>query len=169
MRRKFVLLFGLTLIIGLLISGVVLAQAGTPPPPTAKPVTSDDVNRIARQMYCPICENEPLDACATAACAQWRAQIGQLLSEGQTESQIKQYFVERYGLRVLAEPPASGVTLWLWVLPVIGLVIGGVYVVVLMRRMRARNTTSVKAAAFAPKPADASDYAQRVERDLKDF
>jgi cytochrome c-type biogenesis protein CcmH len=169
MRRKLILLFGLMLMIGLLISGVALAQDGTPPPPTARPVTSDDVNRIARQMYCPICENEPLDACRTAACAQWRAQIGQLLSEGQTESQIKQYFVERYGLRVLAEPPASGVTLWLWVLPVIGLVIGGAYVVILMRRMRARNTASVKAAASAPKPSDAGDYAQRVEHDLKNF
>ena len=34
-------------------------------------------------------ENEPLDACRTAACQQWRAQIGQMLSEGQTEQQIK--------------------------------------------------------------------------------
>jgi cytochrome c-type biogenesis protein CcmH/NrfF len=57
----------------------------------------------------------------------------------------------------------------LWVLPVIGLVIGGTYVVILMRRMRARNTASVKAAASAPKPSDAGDYAQRVERDLKNF
>jgi cytochrome c-type biogenesis protein CcmH/NrfF len=61
------------------------------------------------------------------------------------------------------------VTFWLWVLPVIGLVIGGAYVVILMRRMRTRNTASVKAAASAPKLSDAGDYAQRVERDLKNF
>ena len=78
----------------------------TPTPAAKQPVTADDVNSIAKQMYCPVCENEPLDACRTAACQQWRAQIGQMLSEGQTEQQIKDYFVSRYGARVLAQPPA---------------------------------------------------------------
>ena len=67
------------------LTSVALAQNGTPPAPTPaarQQVTADDVNRIAKQMYCPVCENEPLDACRTAACQQWRAQIGQMLSEG---------------------------------------------------------------------------------------
>ncbi|NTU62722.1 MAG: hypothetical protein HGB05_04805, partial [Chloroflexi bacterium] len=90
------------------LTSVALAQDGTPPPTpvTKQEVTADDVNRVARQMYCPVCENEPLDACRTAACQQWRAQIGQMVSEGQTEQQIKDYFVAGFGVRVLAQPPA---------------------------------------------------------------
>ena len=62
-----------------------LAQAPTP--------TDDEVNRIAQQLYCPVCENTPLDVCPTEACRQWRDLIRQQLSEGWTEEQIQQYFV----------------------------------------------------------------------------
>jgi len=50
--------------------------------------SDDDVNRIARQLYCPVCENVPLDECTTEACQQWRDLIRQQLSEGWTEEEI---------------------------------------------------------------------------------
>ena len=157
--------FALSLLFGLmLVADVTAAQSGTPPASTPQSVTADDVNRIARQLYCPVCENEPLDACRTSACQQWRAQIAQLLSEGQSDQQIIQYFVDRYGLRVLGEPPVTGTTVWLWLLPIVALLIGGVYVVVLMRRMRARSAASGSTEA---EPSQSDDYVQRVERDLK--
>ena len=159
--RRFVV--GLCVFVGvLLLARVAWAQNGTPP--TSNPVTPDDVNRVARQLYCPVCENEPLDACRTSACQQWRAQIAQLLSEGQTDQQVIQYFVDRYGLRVLGTPPPSGTTLLLWALPIVGLVIGGAYVIVLIRRMRARSGVT---STPAPQPPGSDDYVQRVERDLK--
>ena len=152
------------------LTSVALAQDGGPPTPTPatqREVTADEVNRIAKQMYCPVCENEPLDACRTAACQQWRAQIGQLLAEGQTEQQIKDYFVVRYGVRVLAQPPAEGTSLWLYVLPIVGLIVGAVIVVLLLRRLRARGAQTVAAAA-APRPSG-DEYIDQVERDLKNF
>ncbi|HTP09115.1 MAG TPA: cytochrome c-type biogenesis protein [Anaerolineae bacterium] len=152
------------------LTSVALAQNGTPPAPTPAarpPVTADDVNRIAKQMYCPVCENEPLDACRTAACQQWRAQIGQMLSEGQTEQQIKDYFVARYGARVLAQPPAEGTSLWLYVLPIVGLIVGVIIVVWLLRRFRARGAEAPVSATPAKSSGD--EYVDRVERDLKNF
>ena len=71
---------------------------GTPP-------TDDEVNRIAKQLYCPVCESTPLDVCPTEACRQWRDVIRTMLSEGRSEAEIKQHFVEQYGVRVLNEPP----------------------------------------------------------------
>ena len=152
------------------LTSVALAQDGTPPTPTPaakQPVTADDVNRIAKQMYCPVCENEPLDACRTAACQQWRAQIGQMLSEGQTEQQIKDYFVARYGVRVLAQPPAQGTALWLYVLPIVGLIVGVVIVLWLLRRLRARGAAAP--AATTPAKSNGDEYTDRVEQDLKNF
>jgi len=67
--------------------------------------TDDDVNRVAKQLYCPVCESTPLDVCPTEACRQWRDLIRQMLSEGKSEDEIKQYFVTQYGVRVLNEPP----------------------------------------------------------------
>ena len=154
-------------------TSVALAQDTVPPTPTPvakQPVTADDVNAIAKQMYCPVCENEPLDACRTAACQQWRAQIGQMLSEGQSEQQIKDYFMSRYGARVLAQPPAAGTSLLLYILPIVGLIVVAVFVVLLLRRLRARGTH-----ADSPQPAAAAststgdEYADRVEKDLKNW
>lgn len=76
---------------------IVSAQGPTP--------TDDDVNRIAKQLYCPVCESTPLDVCPTEACRQWRELIRTMLAEGKSEEEIKQYFVAQYGARVLAEPP----------------------------------------------------------------
>ena len=64
----------LVIILAGLGSGVVSAQGPTP--------TDDDVNRIAKQLFCPVCENTPLDVCPTEACRQWRELIRQMLSEG---------------------------------------------------------------------------------------
>lgn len=169
LRGAFFVFWSVLILMLVALTSAALAQDGTPPTPTPaakQAVTQDDVNRIARQMYCPVCENEPLDACRTAACQQWRAQIGQMLSEGQTEQQIKDYFVARYGVRVLAQPPAEGTSLWLYVLPLLGLLVGAIVVVWLMRRMRARGNQPV--AAPAP-PASGDAYADRVEKDLKNF
>jgi cytochrome c-type biogenesis protein CcmH len=157
----------LTLIV---LTSVALAQDGTPPTPTPSArqvVTADDVNRIARQMYCPVCENEPLDVCRTSACQQWRAQIGQMLAEGQTEQQIKDYFVARYGVRVLAQPPAQGTSLLLYVLPIVGLIVGVVIVVWLLRRFRARGAQAP--AAVTTPPSSGDEYIDQVERDLKNY
>ena len=41
--------------------------------------TDDDVNKIARQLYCPVCESTPLDVCPTEACRQWRDVIRTML------------------------------------------------------------------------------------------
>ena len=81
----------------LLFSLVASAQGPTP--------TDNDVNRVAKQLYCPVCESTPLDVCPTEACRQWRDLIRTMLAEGKSDEEIKQYFVTQYGARVLAEPP----------------------------------------------------------------
>lgn len=156
------IVFAGALIGGLMIGGIAAAQTATPP--AQKSVTPDDVNRIAKQLYCPVCENEPLDVCQTSACQQWRAQINQLMSQGQSDQEVIQYFLDRYGLKVVGAPPVTGETVWLYILPIIGLIGGAIYVTFLIRRLRARS-----AAVAEPPPLTESgdDYVKRVERDLK--
>ena len=86
-----------------------LAQASTPSTGT---VTDDQVNAIAKQLYCPVCENIPLDVCPTQACAEWRGLIRDMLSQGKSETEIKTYFVQQYGDRVLGTPPGTALTGW---------------------------------------------------------
>jgi cytochrome c-type biogenesis protein CcmH len=82
------------------------------------------VNAVAKKLYCPVCENVPLDVCPTQACEQWRSVIREKLSLGWTEDQVKQYFVDQYGDRVLATPPARGLNWLVYVLPPLAFVLG---------------------------------------------
>src|SRR5262249_17757760 len=90
-------LFLLLILIAICFAVPVFAQAPTP--------SDDQVNKIAKQLYCPVCENTPLDVCPTEACHQWRELIRSMLADGKSEAEIKQYFVNYYGARVLNEPP----------------------------------------------------------------
>jgi cytochrome c-type biogenesis protein CcmH len=103
----------LTLVLAGLLTVPVSAQGPTP--------TDDEVNRIAKQLYCPVCENTPLDVCPTEACRQWRDLIRTMLAEGKSEEEIKQYFVAQYGIRVLAEPPNKVST---YLIPAIAILLG---------------------------------------------
>ena len=98
----------------------VSAQQPTPSP------SDDEVNAIASQLFCPVCQNTPLDVCPTQACRQWRDLIREMLAEGKTSAEIKQYFVDYYGARVLAEPPAAGLNWLVYVVPPLAFLAGAV-------------------------------------------
>ncbi len=115
-------------------------------------------------MYCPVCENTPLDVCPTEACRQWRDLIRQQLAQGWTEDQIKQYFVQQYGARVLAEPPATGLNWLVYVLPPLVIIAGAV---LLVRAMRTWTKAAPQAPAQPEKPAPKDEYVARLEEELK--
>lgn len=127
--------------------------------------TDDEVNRIARQMYCPVCANTPLDVCPTEACRQWRGLIRQQLSQGWTEDQIKQYFVEQYGQRVLAEPPRTGLNWLIYVLPPV-IILAAAFL--LLRTMRAWiRPVAASSARRSEEEAQPDEYVARLEEELK--
>ena len=104
----------LLLILSLLFISANTVSAQSPDPDAP---TDDEVNAIARELYCPVCENTPLDACPTLACADWREEIRLKLVDGWTAEQIKQHFVDRFGDRVLAEPPRQGLNWLIYIVP----------------------------------------------------
>src|SRR5215208_4634159 len=133
---------------------VVSAQGPTP--------TDDDVNRIAKQLYCPVCESTPLDVCPTEACRQWRDLIRTMLAEGKSEAEIKQYFVTQYGDRVLAEPPNRFVA---YLVPAAIILLGAL---LLARGFQMWMKPSVKDAADAKREAEPGDpYIARLEEEVK--
>lgn len=131
-------------------------------------VTDDDVNAIARRMYCPVCENIPLDVCPTAACEQWRGEIRDQLEQGKTPDEVVANFVTRYGDRVVGTPQdptlraLSLVTPWL--VAVIALVIG---VTIFLRWSRGRNLIASLPTSGQPSTFSEDDYRARLETDLR--
>jgi cytochrome c-type biogenesis protein CcmH len=139
--RQIGVLNGILFLTAVLLAGVIALQ---PSPVRAQSEVSDDeVNAIAKQLYCPICENTPLDVCPTQACKDWRELIRQQLSQGQTEEQIIDYFVANYGPQVLAEPPAKGFSTLVWILPVVALIGGGIALWRLLRQWQNRPPLTI--------------------------
>ena len=158
MKKRFWLSLLFTALSSLLIVGIALAQDGN-----GRVVTDDEVNAIARQLYCPVCENIPLDVCGTQACAQWRDLIRTKLSQGQTEAQIKQYFVEQYGDRVLATPPARGLNWLVYLIPPVAILAG---VFILYKAFQAWRQPVPEPPVEAP--VDSGDeYIARLEEELR--
>jgi cytochrome c-type biogenesis protein CcmH len=136
----------------------LIASAQGPTP------TDDEVNRIAKQLYCPVCESTPLDVCPTEACRQWRDLIRTMLAEGKNEEEIKQYFVEQYGARVLAEPPNRLVA---YLVPAIAILLG---VLLLARGFQMWMKPSMAEADRADKVGKAESidpYVAKLEEELK--
>jgi len=156
--------FLLVLIALMLMLPLASARAQEPTP------TDDEVNRIAHQLYCPVCENTPLDVCPTEACRQWRDLIRQQLTEGWSESRIQQYFVQQYGARVLAEPPRTGLNWLVYLLPPLIILSG---VIMLFRSLRSWTAQGSGGASGGQKAAPskanagADDYVARLEDELK--
>jgi cytochrome c-type biogenesis protein CcmH len=151
-------------LLGLLVS-VSQPVAAQEPQPTP---SDNEVNRVAKDMYCPVCENIPLDVCPTQACHEWRELIRLRLSEGWTDQEIRDYFVLHYGDRVLSEPPRRG---WNWMVYILPWVFLGVGAVVLWRVMKSMRPSQV-ASEEPPEPMvdpDSEDdpYLRQIEEELR--
>lgn len=147
-----------------LLPAAVYAQDG--------PVTDDEVNAVAKDVYCPVCESTPLDVCPTQACADWRELIRTKLAEGQSRDEILEYFARQYGDGVLSNPPRRGASLIvLWILPFLGVLLGLLLFALLLRGLR--RATPVTAAP-APRPKSATGdptldpYIARIEKEVED-
>ena len=79
--------------------------------------------RIDRTLMCPVCPAETLDQSQSELAKQMKSVIRIQLSEGKTDQEIIDYFIQRYGEEVLASPPKSGSTLVAWITPVIVLIL----------------------------------------------
>ena len=139
----------------------VRAQEITPNSPT-----DDQVNAIAKQLYCPVCENTPLDVCPTQACAEWRELIRDKLSQGWNEAQIKRYFVEQYGDRVLATPPARGLNWLVYVIPPIVFLVG---IYILYRALQSWRKPVVETPPTEVQSPAGDEYIRRLEDELRKY
>lgn len=145
-----------------LMVGTVQAQDG------AGTVSDDEVNAVARELYCPTCESTPLDVCPTQTCSDWRELIRQQLAEGQSKEEILDYFLANFGPQVLKEPPQEGFNLAVWVVPVVLIAVSGVFFALYLRRLKVAGTVTPPATPSAPSAAATplDPYRDQIEREL---
>jgi cytochrome c-type biogenesis protein CcmH len=132
-------------------------------------ITDDDVNAVAERLYCPVCENIPLDVCGTQACVDWRAEIRTQLQQGRTPQQVIDDFVARFGDQVVGTPQDPTLRALSLVTPWVVGALAVVFAVLTFARWRggrARMNAALEPESTPKVGVSDETYRARLERDL---
>ena len=108
----------------------------------------DRFQNLTRELRCMVCQDESLLASNADFAKQLRRQIFDMMQQGKSDKEIKDWLVARYSTFILYDPPLAPSTIALWFGTPVILLAGGIVVVVLLRR-RTRP-----AGAIADEPGD---------------
>lgn len=171
-HRTVFLLLGLLAALLWFGADAALAQ-DAPETEAVEGVTPNDVNEVARELWCPLCSGVRLDACELKACDQMKDVIAIKLAEGEDTDSIKAYFIEQYGPQVLGEPPREGFNWLAWILPFVALILGALF---LWRQVSRMVRPAAETVAGAPEPSSSAtadrtddDYARRLDEELAKY
>jgi len=99
-----------------------------------------DAKKVGEGLLCQCgCNVQVSSHCQHGECsshAEMRAIIQKEIDDGKDEAAIRADFVNRYGIQVLATPPAAGFYLTVWILPAVGVPLGLAVVIAFVRRWR---------------------------------
>ncbi len=94
---------------------------------------------LSRELRCMVCQNQSIDDSDAPLARDLRLLVRERLKAGDSDTQILDFLVGRYGDFVLLKPRFTTRTALLWLLPLVVLVTGGAALLVLRRRQRNRS------------------------------
>ncbi len=146
---------------------IALLALGLAPGAWAAPKPRASLTDIENDVMCTVC-HEPLAVAQSLEADQERAYIRGLIAKGLTKPQIERNLVAQYGEAVLGKPPASGISLTVYILPPAILAIGIAILLVTLPRWRRRTGAPASQPAGGPPPLNPADEA-RLEEELSRF
>lgn len=141
-----------------LLLGAALAVQGTvalavnPDEVLSDPALEKRARAISGELRCMVCQNESIDDSNAELARDLRILVRDRLKEGDSNEQVMDFIVDRYGEFVLLKPRLNARTILLWGFPVVILLIGAVALVFAFRGRRQ--------AGEAPKPLTESEKAE---------
>jgi cytochrome c-type biogenesis protein CcmH len=117
------------------------------------PVLEARARTLSKELRCMVCQNESIDESAAPLAHDLRVLVRERLKAGDSDQQVLDFLVARYGEFVLLRPPLSWHTVALWGLPPGVLVIGAVMIVLDLRRRKRAQGAPESAALSAAEEA----------------
>jgi cytochrome c-type biogenesis protein CcmH len=125
----------LLLVLSLLLAAPALAVE--PSEMLDDPVLEQRARELSAEIRCVVCQNESIDSSNAEIAHELRVLVRERLVAGDSDQEVLDYLVARYGDFVLLRPPVKPATYLLWFGPFAILLIGVVAVFVFFRRQRA--------------------------------
>jgi cytochrome c-type biogenesis protein CcmH len=126
-----------------------------------------EAKAIEAMLVAPCCWSQQVSVHQSEAAAEIKGEIRVALKAGRTRQQIVDAYVDRYGARILIEPPASGFAAWLYVLPVVTLLVSAGGFAFVVKRFARRGASTV--ATPEPSSAGNEELTERLDDELRDL
>ena len=110
------------------------ALAVTPDEMLKDPALEARARHLSQELRCMVCQNQSIDDSEAPLAHDLRVLVRDRLTAGDSDRQVLDYLVARYGEFVLLKPPFALRTLLLWGLPPLALIAGMVGLVAALRR-----------------------------------
>lgn len=165
-RRSLYLLLALIALIVAVWSYMLIAT------PQARSL-NQQVNDVAEQLRCPVCQNESVANSSASIAEQMRLVIRQQLQAGQSEQQVLQYFAAHYGNQILLTPPRQGINLLAWLMPIVAMLVGLGLISLVVRDWRTQHVLQLAQSSEQTDEDALSDpelehYRALLEKELED-
>lgn len=151
---RFLRAFSLSLMI--LAFAAPLAHAVQPDEVMADPAKEARARELSRELRCMVCQNQSIDDSDATLAKDLRLLVRERIAAGDSNKQVIDYLVSRYGEFVLLKPRFETHTLLLWLLPPLVLVAGGLG---LWLHIRRRGRDAARATEVS-KPLSADEQAR---------
>jgi cytochrome c-type biogenesis protein CcmH len=144
-------------------AGMLLLAIASPGAETNQ--ASVKAREIEDILIAPCCWSQPVSQHDSEVSQQIRNEVSTMVAAGKSRDEILDFFVARYGERILATPRAKGFNTLVYILPWAALPLGAWVLILLLRNLRS------PAAAPAPSssPLPDSRYASVIEKEMREM
>ncbi len=125
----------MALVLGACLGGPA-AQAVEPAERLADPALEARARALSQELRCLVCQNQSIDESNADLAHDLRVLLRQRLVAGDTDRQVLDYIVGRYGIFVLLDPPFAPATYLLWLTPPVLVLGAGIFLALRARRRR---------------------------------
>lgn len=115
---------------------VVVTLAIVAWPRGGTPSDASRVRTLASELRCPDCEGQSIEQSSTETARAARADIRRRVASGESDAEIRQAYIDKFGDSILLKPEGGGLGILVWGLPAAAAVLGGGGLVLALRRGR---------------------------------
>jgi cytochrome c-type biogenesis protein CcmH/NrfF len=126
---------------------------------------AEKVREIEDNLIAPCCWSQPVSQHYSEVAEQIRQEVSAMVEAGKSRDEIYDYYVAKYGERILATPRARGFNALVYIMPLGALALGAWFVVILIRRLRAPALAGLPDSP----PAPDDRYHARIEKEMRDL
>lgn len=113
------------ILLAILLAGLSAAHAVLPDEVMADPAKEARARNLSRELRCMVCQNQSIDDSEAGLARDLRLLVRERIAAGDSDAQVVDFLVARYGEFVLLKPRLEPRTLLLWLVPPLVLLCGG--------------------------------------------